>query len=204
MGSENLRTVGDFVKVEGIVDNQKNNNLSDSEISFFQYFHKEISSEPDTVKEEIMTILLEGGQIHIPGKNLYDTLSSQDGKYSRDKLSSHQSNSKQFSIRGEFIVECLIGTRSHNNQEYTWLQLERHKAYGEGFFDTVINGLAHLYDWIIYKITGRNIGPYGTSNYVEHKPFRVVKSENLKTSRTISLFQQPQKDQKNTDITSKL
>lgn len=82
---------------------------------------------------------------------------------SRPGLSSHRSLDPQFAILGPFISTCLIGTDESNGSKHTWIQAER-------FPLNIANALAHGINYIQYKLTKKNIGPYGQSPHTQANP----------------------------------
>jgi hypothetical protein len=92
----------------------------------------------------------------------------QNNLVSRKGASSHQSETEQFAIRGPFVKEALFGTRKgEDGKTHTWLQLESHPT-GLRYL------LGHLASYVIYRITGMNIGPYGRSEYTERSPLNLA------------------------------
>ena len=65
------------------------------------------------------------------------------------------------------VFDLLIGTsclytKSCNKNSDTWFQLERSRL------STITNTIAHIFDFITYSTTGRNIGPFGESEHTEN------------------------------------
>lgn len=81
----------------------------------------------------------------------------------KSRASSHQSDGTQYQVSGPFAKAILFGKR----RDVTWLQLEGHPWSG------VKNRVAHIADFVRYKVTGKNQGPYGSSSYVEKSPLRI-------------------------------
>lgn len=78
--------------------------------------------------------------------------------------SSHPSVGTQYAVDGPFCHTILFGMR----RNVTWMQLERH-PYG-GVKNTILHGL----DWWKYGQTKRNQGPFGTSEYIDTRPVRII------------------------------
>jgi hypothetical protein len=81
------------------------------------------------------------------------------------RVSSHESNSIQYGIRGKVFKEVLFSKKvmelpNGTLKEVTWLQMERYPTK-LGYF------ILHLWTWVLYKITGKNQGPYGSSSHTE-------------------------------------
>ncbi|OAI39396.1 hypothetical protein AYO40_05810 [Planctomycetaceae bacterium SCGC AG-212-D15] len=69
--------------------------------------------------------------------------------------SSHDSDDLQYEVAGPCCHAVLFGILFGK----TWFQMENH-SYGE-------NKILHGKDWVEYKITTRNQGPYGSSIYTD-------------------------------------
>jgi hypothetical protein len=97
-----------------------------------------------------------------------------------ERQSSHESSGfDQFAIRGFVVSEFLFSTKivvdpdTGLSKRYTWFQLERHPMkFGYA--------IRHLWGWVMYKITHKNQGPYGSSI---HREDNNQLQFNLKTSR---------------------
>ena len=86
------------------------------------------------------------------------------------RVSSHHSDKgiDQYSIQGKLVTEALFGT----NNGRTWIQLESHPAKISSFSPKdILDLVGHGASYLIYKATGRNVGPYGTSPITENKPY---------------------------------
>jgi hypothetical protein len=86
------------------------------------------------------------------------------------RISSHPSETTQYSLQGQVVSEMLFGTVKEVNEFgeelfYSWFQLERHP-----FNKNPFNVVAHGIDYLKYKITGKNQGPYGSSIYTDKNP----------------------------------
>ncbi len=127
---------------------------------------------------KLVAEFLKGGQIIFPDESakLYGKWSNfTNNLISRKGTSSHQSEDEQFAIRGPFVKEALFGTRiGADGKKYSWLQLESHPT-GLRYL------LGHLISYVIYRITGKNIGPYGRSVYTEKAPLS-LKDQKLQTA----------------------
>ena len=141
-------------------------------IDYFKQYAKD-HSEKETELKHLIAEFLKGGQIIFPDDNgeLYNDWKNLQNKnkgevISRKGASSHQSADEQFAIRGRFVKEALFGTRIINGKKHTWLQLESHSTDFRYL-------LGHLISYVIYKVTGMNVGPYGRSKYVEKTPLNL-------------------------------
>merc|ERR1712083_570328 len=80
----------------------------------------------------------------------------------------------QFGIpEGKIINTVLIGTLGAKD---TWFQLEG--AQWDPFHD-VPNSVKHCIDWAMYFLSGRQMGPLGSSIYTDKNPLIVGKPENF-------------------------
>jgi hypothetical protein len=74
------------------------------------------------------------------------------------RSSSHQSDGDQYHVDGPLSHTILFGKFGG----WTWLQLENHPTYD------VVSWVGHMIDYINYKRSGDNQGPYGASPHAEH------------------------------------
>ncbi|CAJ1352859.1 unnamed protein product [Effrenium voratum] len=92
----------------------------------------------------------------------YDLLRNWPGAYKR--MSSHRSDREQYGIpQGQILHTILLGDLGG----HTWFQFE-----GNGV-DGVLSFIMHMCNYFEYKITGRNIGPLGTSKYTDQSPLLI-------------------------------
>ena len=91
-----------------------------------------------------------------------------------ERYSSHASSESQYSFWDDQVCECLFSTRKLTDKEKTkyptintlsWVQFERNNT------NTLWSFIKHTIDYLIYKCTGKNVGPMGLSNYTEKKPY---------------------------------
>ena len=60
------------------------------------------------------------------------------------------------------------GTRTIEGKKFTWFQLENAPVSLKGSpWKIIANFFTHMLDWVRYKRTGMNQGPYGASAYTE-------------------------------------
>lgn len=139
-----------------------------AEVALLQTLFAEIRRlhpEPAHVRT-IVTQLLSGAYVQLPDEGiLYQQLIHLFPGQLQARISSHVSVQQQYSLSGAVIHEVLLGVREDERGKlYTWIQFEAHGTHSA-------NALAyHLIDYVNYKITGRNIGPYGHSPYTERRP----------------------------------
>lgn len=117
--------------------------------------------------EEALEEALKGGHLkfHDQG-DLYEKLVAHLQPTLKTRRSSHDSCEQQYSFSGPVISEVLIGvSRDKEGNKRTWIQFEKHNMR------TIIGLIMHLIDYLQYKLLGKNIGPYGKSEYTERRPF---------------------------------
>ncbi len=91
---------------------------------------------------------------------------------SRKRLSSHhktidKARFPDYGLRGPLVREKLHG----RTEAGTWVQLEKTPAaMGNGFKLPSMNDVRHLWDYIVYRVTKRNVGPWGLSGVTEKRP----------------------------------
>lgn len=99
------------------------------------------------------------------GGLLYDELSRYPCS---PRVSSHKSDSQQYEVR--LKVEGRAGYLLFGVFEgCSWFQLERHSGRIEAvnLLSGAVEGLRHLGSFVQYRLTGRNVGPFGTSPHTE-------------------------------------
>jgi hypothetical protein len=91
---------------------------------------------------------------------------------SRQRLSSHhrtvdKDRYPDIGLKGPVVREKLHGRTDAG----TWVQLEKTPAaMGHGFHLPSITDLQHLWDYIVYRFTKSNVGPWGLSKNTERRP----------------------------------
>lgn len=94
---------------------------------------------------------------------------------------SHPSITHPSSVQGRLIPEFLFGDRNirftKNGQvydtgelsqnSYTWFQTEYASIFGETLWEKIKNWLAHKISYLIYRLSNKNVGPYGFSDHKE-------------------------------------
>ncbi|TWP37202.1 hypothetical protein [Leekyejoonella antrihumi] len=89
-----------------------------------------------------------------------------------ERLSSHHKNidKKQYpdlGLKGPLVREKLHG----RTKTGTWVQLEKTPAaMGDGFHLPTFNDFLHLCDYVVYRFTKSNVGPWGLSKQTERHP----------------------------------
>jgi hypothetical protein len=71
---------------------------------------------------------------------------------------------QQYGLKGRFVHEALFGPGPHRT---TFIQLERAAP-------SKLHLVQHIADWVRYRLTHRNQGPYGSSLDTDARPMRGV------------------------------
>jgi hypothetical protein len=91
---------------------------------------------------------------------------------SRERLSSHHKTMDKgrfpdMGLKGPLVREKLHG----RTQAGTWVQLEKTPAaIGHGFHFPTLADVQHVWDYIVYRVTKSNVGPWGLSKATERRP----------------------------------
>jgi hypothetical protein len=114
--------------------------------------------------------VLWGGHVLVDDPDLYERW--RFPKVTRERLSSHHRTvDKQaypdLGMHGPLVREKLHGRTAAG----TWVQLEKTPAaFGAGHRLPTWNDVQHLADYVVYKVTKRNVGPWGLSTATERRP----------------------------------
>jgi hypothetical protein len=81
-----------------------------------------------------------------------------------DDAHAHPVYGQQYGLKGKFVHEALFGPGPHHT---TFVQLERAAP-------SKLHLVQHIADWVRYRLTRRNQGPYGSSNDTDAEPMRGV------------------------------
>jgi hypothetical protein len=90
---------------------------------------------------------------------------------SRERLSSHhrtvdKAKYPDLGLKGPLVREKLHGRTAAG----TWVQLEKTPAaMGHGFRLPSMTDIRHLMDYVVYRVTKRNVGPWGLSGITEKR-----------------------------------
>ena len=76
----------------------------------------------------------------------------------------HPVYGQQYGLKGKFVHEALFGPGPHHT---TFIQLERAAP-------SMLHLARHIADWVRYRLTRRNQGPYGSSLDTDAKPLRGI------------------------------
>jgi hypothetical protein len=114
--------------------------------------------------------VLWGGHVLIDDPDLYERW--RFPKVTRERLSSHhrtvdKQSYPDLGMHGPLVREKLHGRTANG----TWVQLEKTPAaFGAGHRLPTWNDVQHLADFIVYRVTKRNVGPWGLSAVTERRP----------------------------------
>ena len=135
---------------------------TDAEVRVMSDLVEHGMSIPDLVS------LLQGAHVVVGNDELYDRWIFPN---SRRRLSSHhrtvdKKTHPDYGLDGPLVRESLHGKALSG----TWVQLERTKAtFQPGKLPTWSDAV-HIRDYVIYRITGKNVGPWGLSAHVDTRP----------------------------------
>lgn len=112
--------------------------------------------------------LLQGAHVVIGDDELYEAWIFPS---SRRRMSSHhrgvdKRTTPDYGLDGPLVRESLHGKAAVG----TWVQLERTKATFQWGKLPSWHDLVHIRDFVIYRITGKNVGPWGLSALVDTRP----------------------------------
>ena len=113
--------------------------------------------------------LLCGGHVLIDDPQLYEAWRFK--KVSHQRISSHHRDidKKRYpdiGMRGHVVREKLHGRTAKG----TWVQLEKTPAaFGKRKLPSM-DDLRHLMDYVVYRVTRSNVGPWGLSRRTERRP----------------------------------
>ncbi|WP_405607521.1 hypothetical protein OG292_01260 [Streptomyces sp. NBC_01511] len=127
--------------------------------------------------------VLRGGHVLVDDPELYEKWRFAKGSHPR--LSSHhrdidKTRYPDFGMRGQVVREKLHGRTAQG----TWVQLEKTPAAFGGPKLPRPSDLRHLVDYVVYKFTDSNVGPWGTSRMTERRPLYLSPVLTVPTSLT--------------------
>jgi hypothetical protein len=111
-----------------------------------------------------------GGHVIVDNPQLYESWNF--ARISHQRLSSHHRNidKKKYpdiGMRGQVVREKLHGRTAQG----TWVQLEKTPAaFGGKRKLPSMDDLRHLLDYVTYRLTRSNVGPWGLSRWTERRP----------------------------------
>ncbi len=146
-----------------------------------------------------------GGHVLVDDPELYESWRSAKG--SVERLSSHhhdidKTKYPDIGMRGVVVREKLHGRTAQG----TWVQLEKTPAaFGKRKLPSM-NDIRHLMDYVVYRITRSNVGPWGLSRMTERRPMYLSPVLAVPTSLTgpvaRSLTQALRRIEADDDVTS--
>lgn len=113
--------------------------------------------------------VLWGGHVLVDDPDLYEKWRFPE---SRERISSHHKtiDKKKYpdlGFKGAVVREKLHG----RTKTGTWVQLEKTPAtMGNGFRLPSVHDVVHLWDFVVYRVTKSNVGPWGLSKQTERRP----------------------------------
>jgi hypothetical protein len=113
--------------------------------------------------------LLCGGHVLVDDPQLYEDW--RFAKVSHLRISSHhrdidKTRYPDIGMRGHVVREKLHGRTAHG----TWVQLEKTPAaFGQRKLPS-LDDVRHLMDYLVYRVTRSNVGPWGLSRLTERRP----------------------------------
>jgi hypothetical protein len=111
-----------------------------------------------------------GGHVLVDDPDLYERW--RFPKVTRPRLSSHhrtvdKQSYPDLGMHGPLVREKLHGRTANG----TWVQLEKTPAaFGPGHRVPSWNDVLHLVDYVVYRVTKKNVGPWGLSAVTERRP----------------------------------
>jgi hypothetical protein len=110
-----------------------------------------------------------GGHVLVDDPELYEEW--RFPQVSHPRISSHhrdidKARYPDIGMRGNLVREKLHGRTAHG----TWVQLEKTPAaFGRRKMPS-LDDIRHLMDYVVYRITRSNVGPWGLSRMTERRP----------------------------------
>ncbi|WP_405591269.1 hypothetical protein [Streptomyces sp. NBC_01190] len=127
--------------------------------------------------------LLCGGHVLVDDPGLYEEWRFAKVSYPRLSSHHHDIDKKRYpdiGMRGQVVREKLHG----RTRQGTWVQLEKTPAaFGTRKLPSP-SDLRHLVDYLIYRFTRSNVGPWGLSRMTERRPMYLSPNLALPTSLT--------------------
>lgn len=146
-----------------------------------------------------------GGHVLVDDPRLYEQWRAAKGSHPR--LSSHhrdidKTRYPDIGMRGHVVREKLHGRTATG----TWVQLEKTPAAFGGSKMPSLDDLRHLMDYVVYRFTGSNVGPWGLSRMTERRPMYLSPVLAVPTTLTPpvarSLTQALRRIEKSDDVTA--
>ena len=124
-----------------------------------------------------------GGHVLVDDPRLYEDW--RFAKVSHPRVSSHHHDIDKtlypdIGMRGNVVREKLHGRTAQG----TWVQLEKTPAaFGKNKLPS-LSDVRHLMDYVVYRVTRSNVGPWGLSRMTERRPMYLSPNLALPTSLT--------------------
>lgn len=133
------------------------------ETKIISYLEENFEISPEHLKEILM-----GAHVRLDDEGkTYEEWSKQVAD-KQARISSHASDQTQYGVRGSLIKELLFSrAKESNGKSYTWFQLENHPV-------SLGHIIRHMMDYIKYKLSSQNQGPYGSSHATDSAPIILV------------------------------
>ena len=128
-----------------------------------------------------MRDILRGGHVLVDDPQLYEDW--RFAKVSHLRVSSHHKDIDKarypdIGMRGPVVREKLHGRTAQG----TWVQLEKTPAaFGQRKLPSLTD-IRHLMDYVVYRVTRSNVGPWGLSRLTERRPMYLSPDLALPTS----------------------
>jgi hypothetical protein len=110
-----------------------------------------------------------GGHVLVDNPDLYDDWHFEGVSHLRISSHHHDVDKKAYpdiGMRGPLVREKLHGRTSSG----TWMQLEKTPAAMGARKIPTWNDVKHLWDYVVYRVTRSNVGPWGLSKVTERRP----------------------------------
>ena len=131
-------------------------------------FIKILEEKNISITIEHLIEIFKGAHVHLEdNKEIYKILSLECDS----RISSHPSLDTQIHKSEGFYGEFLLGTWKKG----TWFQLEKSP------FNAInpLSYITHGFDFLCYRITGMNVGPYGLSRHTDKNPMVFLQPKQL-------------------------
>jgi hypothetical protein len=110
-----------------------------------------------------------GGHVLIDDPHLYEDWRFNEVSHLRISSHHHDVDKARYpdiGMRGQVVREKLHGRTAQG----TWVQLEKTPAaFGQRKLPS-LNDIRHLVDYLVYRVTRSNVGPWGLSRVTERRP----------------------------------
>ncbi|MEI6805668.1 MAG: hypothetical protein WCK49_04085, partial [Myxococcaceae bacterium] len=122
------------------------------------------------MRGEQLDEIFSGAHVVVEGDKakLYEAIKNDPRTKAYERISSHESRDPQYGlILEEGAGTLLTGTTASGD---TWFQFEGAPWGSEA---SLKNNLSHAKDYVVYKATGKNQGPFGSSHYRDANPLKL-------------------------------